>query len=164
MRPRSTSTDERGYPRYWDEERETLDPEKRAELILQRIRHQLGYVYRRLPFYRRLYDAHGLKPDDVCSLADFTERVPIVTKKMLVEDQTEYPPFGSYAGDLAEDEIIRIHGSSGTSGVPTFYRVSKGDWERAADVHAMCQWAAGIRPGDIVQVSFPFSLFFGGWG
>ena len=42
--------------------------------------------------------------------------------------------------------------------------VSQKDWERAADVHAMAQWAAGIRPDDIFQISFPFTLFFGGWG
>ncbi len=28
----------------------------------------------------------------------------------------------------------------------------------------MAQWCAGVRPDDVVQVGFPFGLFFGGWG
>ena len=162
--PRSVAVDDRGYPRFWDEERETLDPAKRDALILDRIRHQLGYVYAELPFYRRHYDAHGFHPDQVRSLADFTTKVPVITKKMLVADQAEHPPFGSYARPLPPGGIARIHGSSGTSGVPTMYAVSHADWERAGEVHAMAQWCAGVRPDDIVQVGFPFGLFFGGWG
>lgn len=152
------------YPKYWDEQRETRGQEERNEVILQRIKEQLNYVYNELPFYRRLYDSHNFKPEDVQTLEDFTKKVPIVTKKMLVEDQKNNPIFGSYAGNFKQDEIARIQGSSGTSGTPTLYQVSKKDWDRAAEVHAMAQWAAGIRPNDIVQIAFPFALFFGGWG
>jgi phenylacetate-CoA ligase len=48
--------------------------------------------------------------------------------------------------------------------VPTVYGVGREDWERAADVFALTQWAMGVRPDDLVQFAFPFSLFFGGWG
>jgi phenylacetate-CoA ligase len=156
--------DDRGYKRYWDEARETLDPPERDKLILERIKHQLAYVYDQLPFYRRHYDTRGFKPDQVETLEDFTTKVPVITKKMLVDDQREHPVFGSYAGDFEQDDIQRIHGSSGTSGVPTFYAVSRKDWERSREVTALAMWAAGARPCDIAQVGFPYSLFFGGWG
>ncbi len=156
--------DSRGYRRYWDEERETRDPRERDKLILERIKHQLAYVYAELPFYRRHYDAHGFKPDDVQTLEDFTTKVPVIKKSMLVEDQREHPVFGSYAGDHGRDGIARIHGSSGTSGTPTFYCVSRRDWERSREVTALAMWALGARPDDIAQIGFPFSLFFGGWG
>lgn len=162
--PRSTTRDDRGFPRYWDSERETLDPRKRDALILERIQRQLAYVYSELPFYRRHYDAHGFHPDQVVTLEDFTTKVPVITKKMLLADQAQHPPYGSYTPNLKPGQIARIHGSSGTSGTPTMYAVSKADWARAGDVHAMAQWCAGIRPDDIVQVGFPFGLFFGGWG
>ncbi|MCR8898067.1 phenylacetate--CoA ligase family protein [Gordonia sp. GONU] len=158
------STSSPATRRYWDEARETRDPEERDRRILEQIQLQLRYVYDQLPFYRRLYDEHGFRPEHVTSLADFTAKVPIITKKMLVADQREHPPFGSYTRDFGVDGIARIHGSSGTSGTPTMYAVSRGDWDRAADVHAMAQWCAGVRPGDIVQIGFPFGLFFGGWG
>jgi phenylacetate-CoA ligase len=156
--------DDRGFRRYWDEERETRDPRERDKLILERIKHQLHYVYEELPFYRRHYDAHGFKPGDVQTLEDFTTKVPVVKKKMLVEDQREHPIFGSYAGVTKTEDIARIHGSSGTSGTPTMYSVSRKDWERSREVTALAMWAIGARPGDIAQISFPFSLFFGGWG
>lgn len=166
--PRSVARDARGFPRFWDEERETRDPRLRDAVILERIRHQLHYAYAELPFYRRHYDAHGFHPDQVRSLEDFTTKVPVITKKMLVADQAEHPPFGSYTRDFTGPDgstgLARVHGSSGTSGTPTMYAVSRADWERAADVHAMAQWCAGIRPDDIAQVGFPFGLFFGGWG
>ena len=157
-------SDERGFPRFWDAARETRPHAEREQLILERIRHQLHYVYAELPFYRRHYDAHGFHPDQVRSLTDFTTKVPVITKRMLVADQAEHPPFGSYTPERPPGGIARIHGSSGTSGTPTLYAVSNPDWDRAADVHAMAQWCAGIRPDDIAQVGFPFGLFFGGWG
>ena len=156
--------DDRGYQRYWDEERETLEPRRREALILERIRHQLAYVYEKLPFYRRHYDEHGFKPDDVRTLEDFTTKVPVINKKMLVADQQANPPFGSYSGISDISEVARIHGSSGTSGTPTMYSVSKRDWERCREVTSLAMWALGARPGDIAQIGFPFSLFFGGWG
>ncbi|MGB6059226.1 MAG: hypothetical protein WBF71_13295, partial [Microthrixaceae bacterium] len=151
------------YRRYWDEERETLPTPERDVLILERLQAQLHYVYEKLPFYRRHYDAHGFKPDMVRSLEDFTTRVPIITKKMLVEDQGEHPPFGSYLG-VERNDLARVHGSSGTTGTPTMYGVSKHDWLRGRELSAMGMWCAGIRPDDLVQITYPFSLFFGGWG
>lgn len=153
-----------GYKKYWNEERETLNPIKRDRLILGKIKEQLDYVYNHLPFYRKHYDNHNFKPSDVKTLEDFTTKVPVITKKMLVEDQKINPIFGSYAGDFAPEDIARLQGSSGTSGTPTFYQVSKADWERAAEVHAMALWSTGLRPNDVVQIGFPFSIFFGGWG
>lgn len=152
------------WARYWDEARETMDPVERRGEILARIKHQLAYVYDELPFYRTHYDAHGFHPSQVQTLEDFTARVPTINKKMLVADQAANPTFGSYTPDLPIRDIARIHGSSGTSGVPTLYAVSDRDWQRAADVHAMAQWCGGIRPDDLVQIGFPFGLFFGGWG
>lgn len=156
--------DDRGYRRYWDEARERADPAERERAILERVRAQLDYVYRELPFYRRLYDEARVRVDEIRSLEDFATKIPVVTKKMLVEDQACHPPFGSYAGSLEPSDIARIQGSSGTKGAPTLYRVSLQDWERAAEVSAMAQWAGGVRPDDVLQISFPFSLFFGGWG
>ncbi|MDT0201690.1 AMP-binding protein [Nocardioides sp. AE5] len=161
---RSSTLDDRGFPLFWDEARETMPRADRDAVILTRIQHQLHFVYENLPFYRRHYDNHGFHPDTVTSLDDFTRKVPVITKKMLVADQAEHPPFGSYTATDSMGDIARIHGSSGTSGVPTLYAVSQNDWDRAADVHAMAQWIGGIRPDDLVQVGFPFGLFFGGWG
>ena len=148
---------------YWDRERETRDPEERDAASLEQLRLQLNRAYERMPFYRRHWEAHDFHPDQVKSFEDFTARCPVITKKMLVEDQATHPPFGTYLG-VAAEEITRIHGSSGTSGTPTVYGVSERDWSRSGEAFAMTQWAMGVRPSDLVQFAFPFSLFFGGWG
>jgi phenylacetate-CoA ligase len=152
-----------GYKRYWDEERETLPADERRRLILKRLRHQLEYAYHKIPFYRRLYDTHRVKPEDMRYLEDFTEKFPIVTKQMLRESQEAYPPFGDFLG-IDPSEVFHIHGTSGTTGRPTLFGFSRDDWEFTFEATAMLQWAAGLRPTDVVQITFPLSLFVGGWG
>ena len=150
------------FRRYWDEPRETMTSAVREQMILARMQVQLRYAYDNLRFYRELYDLHGFKPEIVQSLAEFSARVPVVTKQMLRDDQAKHPPFGSYSNTPIAD-VARIFGSSGTTGVPTLYAISKEDWTRAIDAQAMAIWAMGVRPGDIVHFVFPFGMFVGGW-
>lgn len=147
---------------YWDAAKETRSRAEREAEVLQLMQRQLRYAYEHLPFYRRHYDRAGFSPDEVTSIARFTERVPVITKQMLREDQADNPPFGSYLS--AEDPVHRIHGSSGTSGAPTLYAISRGDWDYIADVMAQGFHTCGVRPGDVVQLATVFSLFMGGWG
>lgn len=148
---------------YWDRTRETLPSAEREGLILDRLQFQLQRAYHSIPFYKRHWDANGFHPDSVATIEDFTQRVPVITKKMLVADQQEHPPFGSYLG-VERQDVARIHGSSGTSGRPTLYGISSSDWLRTQEVGRIALWSAGVRPDDIVQISFPFGLFLGGWG
>jgi phenylacetate-CoA ligase len=150
------------FPRFWNETRETQSRELREQHILQRLEAQIRHVWEHSPFYRRHYEAHGFKPTSFQSLDDYAAKVPVVTKQMLRDDQAQHPPFGSNAVANAEG-IARVFGSSGTTGVPTLYALSKDDWSRAADVQAMALWGMGLRPGDLVQMMFPFSMFMGGW-
>ncbi|MBK8739129.1 MAG: AMP-binding protein [Betaproteobacteria bacterium] len=149
------------FPAYWDEARETMSGTDRERLILGRVQAQLRYAYDQLPFYRDLYDRHRFRPEHVESMRDFA-RVPIVTKQMLRDDQAKHPPFGSYS-NTPLDQVSRIFGSSGTTGVPTLYAVSKEDWTRAIEAQAMAIWGMGVRPGDVVHFVFPFGMFVGGW-
>lgn len=146
-----------------DGDRERLPRAEREAKVLALLRHQLRYAYTNLPFYRRHYDAHGFHPDQVGSLADFTTRVPVITKAMLRDDQAQHPPFGSYLGVPRED-VVRVHGSSGTTGKPTLYAFSRHDWDYTTGVMARAFRIAGVRPADTVQLATVFSLFMGGWG
>jgi phenylacetate-CoA ligase len=146
---------------YWNPRRELRNPEERDDETLVRLCRQLEYAYS-LPFYRRHWDAHGFRPEQVKSFDDFSKRCPVITKAMLVEDQKLHPPFGSYLG-IDRTEVYRIHGSSGTSGTPTMYGVARQDWDHAREIFAMTHWASGVRPSDTVHFAFPFGMFFGGW-
>src|ERR1700692_1268697 len=96
-----------GQRSFWDPGKETRSREEREAEVLSLMRRQLDYVYEQLPFYRRHYDKAGFRPDMVTSVASFTERVPIITKQMLREDQAENPPFGSYVGP-SDLDICRV--------------------------------------------------------
>jgi phenylacetate-CoA ligase len=147
----------------FDRERECLDPREREAASLAQLKLQLARCYETIPFYRRHWDGAGFHPSQVETWADFAARCPTIDKQMLVADQAEHPPFGSYLG-IDPTEVARVQASSGTSGTPTLYGVGAEDWRRAGHVFAMTQWAMGVRPEDVVQFAFPFSLFFGGWG
>ncbi len=149
--------------RYWNRGKETMPRADREAASLALLQGQLHHVYEALPFYRRLYDAAGFHPDQVRTLADYTQRVPVITKDMLRADQEEHGPFGSYAG-VERHDIARVHGSSGTTGKPTLYAISKADWAYSAEVMAQGFWTCGVRPTDTVQFATVFSLFLGGWG
>jgi phenylacetate-CoA ligase len=147
---------------YWFPEQETETPEARTERVLEKIRGQMGWAYNRSPFYKRLWDAVGISPADIQTMDDF-HRVPIITKDDLRQDLIDNPPYGSNICDDWSD-IERIHGSSGTTGMPTVLAISRGDWQRIGNAHARVMWAAGIRPTDMVFMASPFSLYMGSWG
>ena len=137
---------------YWDKSKETATRTERESHVLRMLREQLARVYEQIPFYRRHYDKHCFHPDQVRTLEDVTRRVPIVTKQMLRDDQAEYPPFGSYLG-VDPSSLVRIHGSSGTTGKPTLYAISHDDWRYTADVMAQGFYTAGVRATDRVQLA-----------
>jgi phenylacetate-CoA ligase len=139
-----------------------MDPAARADVVLAKLRAQVRYAWERSPFYRRRWEDAGVSPDDLRELADLA-RFPTVTKADLRADQAEHPPYGSnVCCDRAE--IARVHGSSGTTGKPTVFVLSRDDWTRVAAAHARIMWGFGVRPGDTVFVASFFSLYLGSWG
>lgn len=138
-------------------------PEGRREaLIIERLRTVMEYAYARAPLYRKKWDEAGIQPSAINSLEDF-ESVPVVTKEELRTDQSKNEPFGSYAC-VDDAEIAHVHGTSGTTGRPTAFGISKSDWSAIANAHARVMWAMGIRPHDTVFIGSFFSLYMGSWG
>jgi phenylacetate-CoA ligase len=148
---------------YWFPEIETMDAGEREQtIILPKLRQQLKYAYAHSGLYRKKWDAAGINPEDIQSLTDF-EAVPILTKDELRADQAAHPPFGSNLC-ISYKELGRVHGTSGTTGKPTAFGISKGDIRRIAETHARVMWSMGIRPEDIVFIGSFFSLYWGSWG
>jgi len=148
---------------YWNAESETMDPDEREQtVVLPKLRAQMAYAYKKSSFYKRKWNEAGIKPEDIRSLEDF-ESVPIITKADIRRDQMENPPFGSNVCVNA-DEMARIQGTSGTTGKPTAFGISKGDMQRIAEAHARAMWGVGIRQDDTVFMASFFSLYWGSWG
>jgi phenylacetate-CoA ligase len=146
---------------YWFPERETMDAEEREAAILTRIQQVMNYAYEHAPFYREKWDEAGLEVGDIKSLRDF-EAVPVVKKEELRVAQAEHPPFGNYLC-VSTDDVVRVHGTSGTTGRPTAFGIGRDDWRSIANAQARAMWAMGIRPDDIVFVGSVFSLYMGSW-
>ncbi len=147
---------------YWDPLRETQAPADREKLILQKIRHQVGYAWERSEFYRELYQDLTVDPTEISSLEQFRQ-LPILTKEEIRLDQERHPPFGRFLC-IPEEQVFHIHGTSGTTGRPTVFGIGRDDWERIAEAHARVLWSVGLRPDDIVMISALFSLYIGSWG
>ena len=147
---------------YWFPRRETMPEEEREAAVVERIREVMRYCWAKAPFYRRKWSEAGVHPDAIGSLEDF-ERVPVLRKEELRQAQADHPPFGDYLC-VPETEVHHIHGTSGTTGRPTAFGISRADWRVIANEHARVMWSMGIRPSDTVFIASFFSLYMGSWG
>lgn len=147
---------------YWFPERETMPPQAREGLILERLRATVRWAWDRSPFYREKWDAAGVHPEHLRRLEDL-HRFPVVTKAELRAEQAAHRPAGRY---LCVDraDVARVHGTSGTTGKPTMFLIGRDDWRRIANAHARIMWGMGLRPSDTIFIASFFSLYIGSWG
>lgn len=136
---------------------ERLGRDELEALQLERLRDTLHHAYENVAFYRAAFDKAGLRPEDCRTLADLA-RFPFTAKADLRDNY----PFGMFA--VPEDQVRRIHASSGTTGRPTVVGYTARDLDTWADVVARSIRAAGGRPGHKVHVAYGYGLFTGGLG
>jgi phenylacetate-CoA ligase len=136
---------------------ETASRQDLQALQLDRLKWSVRHAYDHSPVYRRKFDAAGVHPDQIQSLADLA-RFPFTTK----QDLRDHYPFGMFA--VPQDQIARIHASSGTTGKPTVVGYTLRDIDTWATVMARSIRASGARRGDKVHVSYGYGLFTGGLG
>lgn len=141
----------------WNREYETMPVGKRKKLQEERLRYILGYVYDRMPFYRKSFDKAGIKPSDFKMLSDLS-KFPTTSKLDLRDNY----PFGLFALPLSQ--IRRLHASSGTTGKPIVAGYTKNDIEVWAEVMARTLACGLCTSEDVVQNAYGYGLFTGGLG
>ena len=140
-----------------------LEPIERASkdelqaLQLTRLKQTLQHAYANVPHYKQAFDAAGVHPSDLKTLADLS-KFPFTTKHDL---RANYP-FGMFA--VPREQVARIHASSGTTGKPTVVGYTLKDIDTWANLVARSIRAAGARAGDLVHVAYGYGLFTGGLG
>jgi phenylacetate-CoA ligase len=134
-----------------------MDRKELEQLQLERLESTLSRVYMNVPFYRKQFDEVKFNPDDLRSLDDLG-RLPFTTKNDL---RNNYP-YGLFAVPLRE--IVRIHASSGTTGMSTVVGYSKNDIKTWSNLVARVLAAGGITKDDVIQISFNYGLFTGAFG
>ena len=136
---------------------EKASKKKLRDLQLARLKAALKHAYEKVPHYRKKFDASGIKPEDLKTLADLA-KFPFTAKA----DLRDTYPFGMFAVPM--DQVVRIHASSGTTGKPTVVGYTKKDIDTWSHLMARSIRAAGARPGDKLHNAYGYGLFTGGLG
>lgn len=123
----------------------------------KKLRDFMRRLYDNSPYYRAKMDKAGIRPEDINTLADLA-RVPFTDKGELREGY----PLGLMA--VPEEEVVRIHSSSGTTGKPIIVPYTRNDVAMWAEMMARCLAMAGVTPRDRVQVTPGYGLWTAGIG
>ena len=146
-----------GAPAMFEPDAESMPAEQLAGLQLERLRALID----RLIATGGLQGAR-LKEAGVAAGADVNfatmQRLPTTDKRDLWESY----PFGLLA--VPREEVVAVHGSSGTGGRPTLVAYTRADLKLWARMCARALAAAGAAQGSIVHNAYGYGLFTGGLG
>lgn len=117
----------------------------------------LHRVQQNSPFYRRKFADAGFSFDDVQNPEDIAS-VPFTTK----EELREAYPLNIQA--VPEEEVVRIHSSSGTTGKPIIIPYTAKDVDDWAEMMRRCMAVAGLTNKDRVQITPGYGLWTAGIG
>lgn len=143
--------------KYWDEKRECMSNEDLEQLQIERLQATISRVGLHVPFYRNNFSEQKVNLESFTSLDDL-RRLPFTTK----QDLRENYPYGLFAVPLRE--VVRIHSSSGTTGMATVVGYTKNDINNWSNLVARILTAAGVGAEDVIQIAFGYGLFTGGFG
>jgi phenylacetate-CoA ligase len=109
-------------------------------------REQVAYLFERSLFYReKLSEAGVSSPREAGGLADIAA-LPLTEKRELKATCTPENPFGAHLC-AAQDEIVRIYSTSGTTGTPSYIPLTAGDLENWVTGSARSYAASGVPRG-----------------
>jgi phenylacetate-CoA ligase len=136
---------------------ETASRDEISALQLQRLKWSLQHAYDNVPFHKAAFDAKGVHPSDLKTLADLA-KFPFMTKTAL---RDQYP-FGLFA--VPQSKVARLHASSGTTGKSIVVGYTSQDIDNWANLVARSIRAAGGRAGDMLHNAYGYGMFTGGLG
>jgi len=142
---------------YWDKAKECMPREDLEQLQLERLQTTLYRVATHVPFYRKKFKELAIDPDGFRSLEEL-RKLPFTTKADL---RNNYP-YGLFAVPLRD--VVRLHASSGTTGMATVVGYTRNDIKNWSDMVARILTATGVDADDVVQIAFGYGLFTGGFG
>lgn len=141
----------------WNKRCETMARTDLEQLQLERLQATVNRAYRNVRFYHRRFEELGVEPEDIQALEDI-RRLPFTMK----DDMRAAYPYEMFSVPLRE--IVRIHSSSGTTGRATVVGYTRNDLRTWSELVARVISAAGVTKQDVVQITFGYGLFTGGFG
>ncbi len=141
----------------WNAHYECMEREELRKLQGERLQAMVEKVYFNVPFYRLKLQEKGIEPGDIRTIDDL-QKLPFTTK----QDLRDNYPFGLFA--VPQQEIVRLHASSGTTGKSTVVGYTHNDILMWSEVVARSLTMAEVTKSDIIQVAYGYGLFTGGLG
>lgn len=126
-----------------------------TELQFDLIRREVAALPGKSAFYKKKYER--IDVGALHSREDF-EKLPFLSK----EDLREAYPMGLSA--VPQDQIVRIHSTSGTTGTPVIIPYTAKDVEDFAIMMERCLRYAGVTKDDIVHITPGYGLNSSGVG
>ena len=136
---------------------ECMDREELRKLQGERLVSTVKHEYENVALYRQRMDEKGIKPEDIRGLDDL-RYLPFMEKT----DLRDTFPYGLFA--VPTKDIVRIQGSSGTTGKPIVSGYTAGDIDIWTEMMARTMTAEGVDENSVVQVCYGYGLFTGGLG
>ena len=127
------------------------------KLQSEKLVKEIKYVYDNVECYRKRMDEAGLKPEDIKGIENL-HKLPFSYKS----DLRDYYPYGLFARPLSD--IVELHASSGTTGKRIVVGYTKNDLDMWAECGARMLTSIGATNEDIIQISYGYGLFTGGFG
>lgn len=126
---------------------ESMDPDERRQLQLERLQETLYRACRNVAFYRSAFKDRGIDIESFTDLASM-RRLPFTTQ----EDLRKSYPYGMFAVPLKE--IVRIHSSGGgTIEQPLVIGHTRNDLRHWVECSSRVLTAAGVNEHDVIQFS-----------
>ncbi|WP_445475658.1 phenylacetate--CoA ligase family protein [Methanococcoides methylutens] len=138
-----------------DNENEYADLYEEEETV--KLKQLLKRVVSGSSFYQRKFEEAGIDVESIKTLEDIA-RLPFTTK----EELRDAYPLGLQA--VPDEEIIRIHSSSGTTGSPVIIPYTQGDVYVWAEMMMRCYQMAGLTRSDRIQITPGYGLWTAGIG
>ena len=141
----------------WDPRIEEMPREDLQKMQYKLLKSLVYRLYCFSPFYHERMKEQNVHPDDIQKLSD-VKKLPFMFKRDLRDN---YPDkiFTS-----TQEELVRYHVSSGTTGKPTVVGYTQNDLDAWTTSLARALTSCGLGRGDVIQVSYGYGLFTGGLG
>lgn len=140
-----------------DIERECMSRDEIRRIQSEKLVSLVKRCYEKVECFRNRMDEKGLTPDDIHGVEDLS-KLPFSYKK----DLRDYYPYGLFAEPM--ENVVRVHASSGTTGKRIVVGYTQNDLDMWADCIERMLVGIGCTDKDIIQVSFGYGLFTGGFG
>ena len=141
----------------WDPRIEELPKADLQKMQYKLLKSLICRLYSFSPFYHDRMKAQKVHPDDIRELSD-VQKLPFMFKQDL---RDSYP---NKIFTATQEELVRYHVSSGTTGKPTVVGYTQKDIDTWSTSLARGLTAIGLGRGDVIQVSYGYGLFTGGLG